>query len=49
MTMPHQCLDCGADIRTPPLRRGHIPTGSTSETEYDKQDFGGMISNRNTP
>ena len=19
MTMPHQCLDCGADIRTPPL------------------------------
>jgi hypothetical protein len=27
----------------------HIPTGSTTATEYGKQDFGSMIRNRNTP
>ena len=30
-------------------RLAHIPTGSTAATGCDKQDFGGMIRQRNTP
>jgi len=57
---PHSSLDgqtpaeglrrraaCGYDGQG--YRLAHIPTGSTTATECDKQDFGSMIRNRNTP